>query len=590
VLEPFDPDKDGFHGGPSELVLVGPPGTGKTRSVLTSWLEPAVSAGLRAEDVLGCSYTTAAANEMRSRLADSTGMNNRALRRACKTIHSEALRLAREAGRCIAVYGDEDGSSGRNTDKLDEKLFVQVTLSDAAMEQPSDDLGIEIMEAIEADPDIDGWERLSRPEKELDAEARRLWDIARNRHPEALDEPTSLVLRRVMHLSDTRFGLFSLTSAVERYEANKQELSQIDFTDMLLEALKIEAPRRELLVIDEAQDLSPLQIAVARHWANSAAKVVWVGDPDQGIYGFAGADGTYLTSLIRSGVPSRRLSKSWRVPAEAHRLARTLIRRNVDRVDAPYEAADTEGEVVHYDWAERAICSVIQDGCPTMVLARSGRQLGVYARVLADEGEPFINERGASPLQAPKKIRVVRSIISIRRGLRIDATMAKSLVDKLPGRPKGLWFKDTKKTARAAVKELNDDTTVSPIDLEVLGVRVQPILDAASLEHALGLLGMASDCESLLRIIERHGAAALAQDPRIRLTTIHAAKGREEEVVLVDLAAPRPTLMDVDRGREQLETERRVLYVALTRVKRKLILVHPPSPGQSLGVVLGLSA
>jgi len=214
----------------------------------------------------------------------------------------------------------------------------------------------------------------------------------------------------------------------------------------------------------------------------------------------------------------------------------------------------------------------------------------VYARVLADEGEPFINERGASPLQAPKKIRVVRSIISIRRGLRIDATMAKSLVDKLPGRPKGLWFKDTKKTARAAVKELNDDTTVSPIDLEVLGVRVQPILDAASLEHALGLLGMASDCESLLRIIERHGAAALAQDPRIRLTTIHAAKGREEEVVLVDLAAPRPTLMDVDRGREQLETERRVLYVALTRVKRKLILVHPPSPGQSLGVVLGLSA
>lgn len=588
-MEIFDPSHDGFSSAHRELVLIGPPGTGKTRAVLDSWLKPALASGLEAESVLGCSFTTAAANEMRSRLAEDSGLTFQSLRRACKTIHSEALRLARGSGALTELFTETPKpSSPAGRAVLDEKLSGQVGLADVG-KTGTDDLGVAVMDAVEAEPAVSGWEHLARPERELDAEARRLWDIARNRYPQYGTDTANIdpLLRKVLYLSDTAWGLPSLAAAVMEYEASKRAAGQIDFTDMLRQALDIEPPSRRLVVVDEAQDLSPLQIAVARRWGERADQVVWVGDPDQGIYAFAGADGSYLTGLIQEGTPTRRLSKSWRVSSEAHGLARGLIRRNRDRVDAPYEAAEHEGEVTHHDWHEEVVDVVIAKKAPTMILARSARQLAAYARCLSDAGEPFVNERGPSPLQAPKRVRMLRAILAIRRGTKLDVPMAKALVDALPGRPKGLWFSRTKREAQESLREQEEGALIDATQLQEIGVQLTPLIDAGSAAQALSELKVAK-CSELLRIVERHGEGALVLEPRILLTTIHAAKGRESDVVVVDLQAPLPTLREVERGEAELQTERRVLYVALTRARRHLALVHPANPGQSLGVLLGL--
>jgi superfamily I DNA/RNA helicase len=165
--------------------------------------------------------------------------------------------------------------------------------------------------------------------------------------------------------------------------------------------------------------------------------------------------------------------------------------------------------------------------------------------------------------------------------------MAKALVDALPGRPKGLWFSRTKREAQESLREQEEGALIDATQLQEIGVQLTPLIDAGSAAQALSELKVAK-CSELLRIVERHGEGALVLEPRILLTTIHAAKGRESDVVVVDLQAPLPTLREVERGEAELQTERRVLYVALTRARRHLALVHPANPGQSLGVLLGL--
>ena len=587
-MDIFNPSIDGFSGAHRELVLIGPPGTGKTRAVLTSWLQPALSAGVAPASILGCSFTTAAANEMRTRLSDGSGLTFQSLRRACKTIHSESLRLARSSGSLTELFTEGPKTASKESlQMLEEKVAGQVMISDTGA-AGTNDLGVAVMDAVEAEPAVGGWEQMSRPERQMEAEAKRLWDIARNRYPHNSIGDVEVLLRKVLYLSEGRWDLFPLIAAVEEYEETKSREGKIDFTDMLRQALDIEPPSRRLLIVDEAQDLSPLQISVARRWGDAAEQMVWVGDPDQGIYGFAGADGSHLTSLMQEGIPARRLSKSWRVPGGAHRLARSLIQRNGGRVDAPYEPASHQGEVTHHDWHEEVVGMTLASDAETMILARSARQLSPYARALSDAGEPFVNERGPSPLQAPKRIRLLRAILAIRNLSRLDLSMSRALVDSLPGRPKGMWFSGTKKSALGSIKEMEEGAMLSVAELKSMGVKLDRVVESPSVEGLLRELRAADGCEALLRIVERHGEGALTEKPRIRLTTIHASKGRESDAVVVDLQAPLPTLREVERGEGEMETERRVLYVAITRVKRHLALVHPANPGQSLGVLLGL--
>lgn len=103
--------------------------------------------------------------------------------------------------------------------------------------------------------------------------------------------------------------IFELSiAAIQEYQAYKQKRGLIDYTDM--EALvnqllddptvqEVLAEELELLLVDEFQDTSPLQLALFLKLSRLAAHSIWVGDPKQSIYGFRGADPMLMQEIIR---------------------------------------------------------------------------------------------------------------------------------------------------------------------------------------------------------------------------------------------------------------------------------------------------
>ena len=164
-----------------------------------------------------------------------------------------------------------------------------------------------------------GWNKLAgaAPEKGLQAQVQAIASAAAlmARHPGLRHD-----LQRYLALM---FGLAADT--LEAYAQAKRELGALDFTDQesLLLALLDDpgvaatlADELDLLLVDEFQDTSPIQLALFLKLAALARQVVWVGDIKQAIYGFRGSD-TRLMNAVLAALPAlggskRVLGSSWR--------------------------------------------------------------------------------------------------------------------------------------------------------------------------------------------------------------------------------------------------------------------------------------
>ena len=127
-------------------------------------------------------------------------------------------------------------------------------------------------------------------------------------------------LRRYLALM---FG--ACADVLEIYDARKRELGVMDFVDQerrLLQALEIPSVREvlaeelQLLMVDEFQDTSPIQLAVFVKLAALARETIWVGDLKQAIYGFRGSDAALMQAVLKAlpeaGARTEILGKSWR--------------------------------------------------------------------------------------------------------------------------------------------------------------------------------------------------------------------------------------------------------------------------------------
>ncbi|MFA6168625.1 MAG: ATP-dependent helicase [Gemmatimonadaceae bacterium] len=546
----FEPNTDGWHGQHREFVLVGPPGTGKTRAILDAWLVPAFCADVDVRQVLACSFTKAAAGTMRERLAEAIDRSADELKRVCSTIHSEALRIVKMTRR-VSVW------DGKNARKVKSK---------AKCAAAGDEDDIEMR-----------WETLDTPQSDLRKEAERCWGLARNLRID-IERTASGIGHAVDRLASAgKFRTQEIVAEILAIENEKRDRHQVDFTDMLTIALGEPAPMRELLVVDEAQDLSPLQVALVRHWAENAERLVWVADPDQAIFAFAGADGQYLTTLLRDGVEHAALLQSWRVPGVAHAWARRVILQNRDREDAAYLPTAEDGRAIQVKRPEEALGVIAQTPGTWFVLSRICADLSPYAGALAAEGEPFLHERGSSPWGQRGKPRVESDALLGLHDLvvsgRTTKGRAKRVIDALPAVPKLVFFAGKKLAALDAHKAFVGDA-VTRAQMSAWGVMLDwsergvfEGLDAIEREHReIGAWAKKYAAQRL--IVERHGWDALEREPRITLTSIHASKGLERDHCVV-ISGPQWVLQ---RHPGEIAEERRILYVALTRCRRTLVL------------------
>ena len=165
--------------------------------------------------------------------------------------------------------------------------------------------------------------------------------------------------------------LFDITvTALQQYQDEKKVRGLMDFTDQehllykLLDQTSVQAVLKDeidLLMVDEFQDTSPLQLALFLRLAKLAKRVVWVGDVKQAIYGFRGSDpvlmGSVLKSLDNNGGKTEILDISWRSRPElvsyvnsvfVPTLAHVLAEERVALKPRPNVASHAEPAILHW--------------------------------------------------------------------------------------------------------------------------------------------------------------------------------------------------------------------------------------------------
>ncbi|MEY4396649.1 MAG: hypothetical protein RLZZ40_405, partial [Actinomycetota bacterium] len=281
------------------LSLVGPmrvlagAGSGKTRAI-THRIAHGVELGVYApEKVLALSFTTKAAGEMRSRLAN-LGVNGV----ACRTFHSAALR------QLMYFWPDVIGGDFPKVRTGKAGLLTQ------AAEQLKLPTATDVLRSVAAEIE---WRkvRLLTPEQ---------YAATLDRRP----LPSTMTPDKVVAM-------------IERYEKLKDERRELDFEDVLVTTLGLlesETWVRErvheeyrFFVVDEFQDVSPVQRALLDAWRGSRSDVCVVGDPNQTIYSFAGATSEHLLRFGQEfpNAITVTLDRNYRSTPEIVHLANSLV-------------------------------------------------------------------------------------------------------------------------------------------------------------------------------------------------------------------------------------------------------------------------
>jgi superfamily I DNA/RNA helicase len=265
-------------------IILGPPGTGKTYTVLEI-VERELRDGVHPDRIGLVTFTRKGAKEASERAASKFNMNPRDLRYFC-TIHSH----------CFSTLGFTNG------DVLEGKKMVEF----------GDWLGVKVSEHRSMDEgNTYGFEQADR--------ALFMENLARVR----------CIPLRQQYDSNTDGLSWSYVERISRGLAQfKKDRNLVDFTDML--ALYVGNgwnPGLEVLIVDECQDLSELQWRVIEVMATGARRVVFAGDDDQAIYKWAGAA---VDRFVGMEGRVRVLGQSYRVP----KLIQAISHKVISRINA----------------------------------------------------------------------------------------------------------------------------------------------------------------------------------------------------------------------------------------------------------------
>lgn len=463
--------------------IYGPPGTGKTRTLSEIAAE---EAGIVSR-VAFLSYTRAAAKEAAGR-TDSDIIDTR-------TLHSMAY-AALGVNRASIV----------NRSKLME--FSRVT-------------GIPFQGA-EGDTD----------EEQQDGDIYlAVQQFARNRMIEPLD---------VYDLFGRPGQIAQFEMMLDAYASWKNTYGYLDFDDILEQFINAqsvnvaEPPVFPVVILDEAQDCSPLQWRVFSLIAARAERVYIAGDDDQAIYEWSGADPHGMNAYTEHvNGNARVLAQSHRVPRLVQKFALdAIISQMKRRVDKVFDPAPRDGTVTRYGDILDFPFNSLLGADSAMILVRDRWRMKETQRMLHAELIPY-RVAGAQP--SPYENRWAHAI----RGV-------------------GRIVCDSAGPTRAEITAM--DKCVLP-DAALL-IRDKRWADLARLgwKRALAV-------PAYLRPF--YESADLWAPIKVVLSTIHAAKGTEADDVVVDLTLSPKTQEGVYNDRD---AELRVMYVAVTRARHNLVL------------------
>jgi DNA helicase-2/ATP-dependent DNA helicase PcrA len=467
--------------------VIGPPGTGKTRSLLHT-VQKCIDEGISLKDIGYFAFTRKAANEARDRfLADNVGLTKKDIP-YFQTLHSFAF--------------NQLGLKEENV--MQEEHYKKI----------GDTCGIQIEYAKH---ETNQWNGIFSS----DSEYLTLINLAKVRQITPLEQ-----FDKNEHLTWVeRFKLDAIAKEIESY---KKTYGLIDFNDMIEKFLKAGRLKTfKTIIVDEAQDLSKLQWDMLHKIIKDSDELspkVWIaGDDDQAIFGWAGADIKSFQSWKGIDV---LLTKSRRVPITIQTKALDVISRvGVNRIQKDYLPREEQGEIIERFKLSDVITDMEKGDW--LILTRTNSLLKPVLPQLKRHGLFFETAQGNS--------------------------IGKSLYEDI-----GYWNQMRDEKEIPDVQKQRVLERMQEVDLTLPWQKAFTKVSPTQLEYMDAMLANGED---------------LTQTPRIKVSTIHGAKGGEATNVVLYLNQTINTMAGAKKSLEKQDEEYRVWYVGITRCAKNLYLI-----------------
>jgi DNA helicase-2/ATP-dependent DNA helicase PcrA len=539
VLAALDPEqREAASALTGPVCVIAGAGTGKTRAITHRIAHGVLAGAYDPRRVLAVTFTTRAAGEMRGRL-QSLGVDGVQAR----TFHSAALRQARY-------------------------FWPQVT-------------GVDLPRIAESKLPLvsaaAGRCRVSTERAMLrDLAAEIEWAKVTNVAPDLYAAAAAKAGRLLPGADQATVGRVYAT-----YEEHKSDRALMDMEDILLAAVGLlsshpgvaDAVRAQYhhFVVDEYQDVSPLQQRLLDLWLGNRDDVCVVGDPAQTIYSFAGARADYLVQFPRRYPDARvvRLVRDYRSTPQVVAVANAVLQRGRDaaatsavtleaqRPDGPEPVfAEHPDEVAEAAWVADEIRRLVVAGTPPReiaVLYRVNAQSEAYEKALADVGIHYV-VRGAERFF--ERAEVKQAGMLLRAAVRAgdagggapDAAAATAAVLSSAG------FTEQPPPGGSAARD-RWESLKAVVDLAAEVVARKPKAGLAEV------------------VAEFEGRAAAQYAPvadGVTLASLHAAKGLEWDAVFIVGCHEGTLPLVYAETPAEIAEERRLFYVGITRARAVL--------------------
>ncbi|MCK9792372.1 ATP-dependent DNA helicase UvrD2 [Isoptericola sp. 4D.3] len=367
---------------------------------------------------------------------------------------------------------------------------------------------------------------------------------------------------------------------VSAYEDVKTERGVIDFEDVLLMLADMLNSHRQVadevrsqyrhFVVDEYQDVSPLQQFLLDQWLGGRKELCVVGDPSQTIYSFTGATPHYLLDFTRTYSDAQvvRLVRDYRSTPQVVHLANQVLRRGrvpgalelvAQRPAGPpasfttYDDDDAEAAGIAAR-AGRLIASGVRPS-EIAVLYRTNAQSAGFESALADAGISYLVRGGERFFQRKE----VRDAIVLLRGAARSADPDQPMPEQVRDVLTSAGWSEQPPAARGAMRERWEA-------MQALVGLADDVAAAAPQDAPATTATLVAELE------ERASAQHAPTVEGVTLASLHAAKGLEWDAVF--LAGVSEGLMPISLAEtdEAVAEERRLLYVGITRAREHLEL------------------
>ncbi len=564
------------------------PGTGKTKTLVSRLRYLMEYRKVKPSDITAVTFTNQAAAGMRERIERETGKKQAARSMQIGTFHAICLDFLREQGEDPLLMTDEEQS------RLAEETIVESGISINAKR---------FLEIV------------SRCKSKTEAERSEIDEM----------------------LSEEQIPEKEWQTAWDLYEKKKEEKNLWDFDDLLLRTVRrIEngetasgwEKRFRYLLVDEFQDIDPVQFRLVKLWSSAGRELFVIGDPDQSIYGFRGADAKCFDKLKKeySDLETVTLRENYRSSPQILKAATAVISQEEnsageDPGESPQgeplcEAPRSSGQrALHPNRPDNVPVKLVRAGSPmgeaVFIAKEINRLVGGIGMLEAHENawerdgrrvrgfdEISILCRTHHQAELVEKCLKKESIPYIVAG-REDFLKESTVQDSL------CFFRyledpedmETMKSAAEQLWKLEWNEMAGEV-IRSAAEKFRPLYQKKKpqkfIEQWMEEMGLAKDpaMQKLLQMTvfyknmpEFMNAISLGVESDLRrcgtkkytadavtIMTLHGSKGLEFPVVFIYGADQGSIPLESEKHPCEIEEERRLLYVGMTRAKEELLL------------------